>query len=370
MTRRLCSGKSAFVAPAAWIGSLVVLLAIEQAFAESSPLTLEEIHAGMKASYQRLHDATLVVEYKRVQTPEASSVIPWDESLLIKGAGDQKGYLRQRFYQRHLGVRGEMLGGGEERRWEFATDGKLVNNLQGQMGEIHDRNAFPALVSFSGFQHESYFKMLYYPLEPASIKEAQERPDVIEWLPYALTKGGYRVLAVQDQVDGTACVMVERPGEDKLWIDPSHGFAVRKREMTWGPKLGGAVRKRLTMRNLQEVAPGLWLPFLCIVEGFHKPEERLEPVRQELSVSRIEFDAEVPDSRYQIAFPVGSRVYDGRTKRWSRVLPDGEEPLDNAITMAKEQTRRRSPRWLPWAVAGVAALVLVMAAIARARKNA
>jgi hypothetical protein len=79
-----------------------------------------------------------------------------------------------------------------------------------------------------------------------------------------------RILPNEEQVDGTACVVIEAEREikidgeavrvtDRIWFDPQLGYAPRK----WEQRLDGTLSSLRTNTSFEEFAPGCWLPWMA-----------------------------------------------------------------------------------------------------------
>jgi hypothetical protein len=80
-------------------------------------------------------------------------------------------------------------------------------------------------------------------------------------LPDAFGLGGFEVRSTFQEVDGSPCVVVTRPGQETYWLDPKVNYGVRKYERLT-PR-SDVVRERRQNRDFAEVAPGIWLPRVC-----------------------------------------------------------------------------------------------------------
>ena len=87
-------------------------------------------------------------------------------------------------------------------------------------------------------------------------------------LPSALDAHAYAVSPRSEPVDGADCLVLEGRWSDpaskaevvdRIWLDARRGLAVLKRET----RHGGTLRDLVLNRNLEEVAPGFWLPREC-----------------------------------------------------------------------------------------------------------
>ncbi|MGH7138442.1 MAG: hypothetical protein ACREHD_22045, partial [Pirellulales bacterium] len=101
---------------------------------------------------------------------------------------------------------------------------------------------------------ETYFDHIgYAAAEPGDHERTKESlfnelPDVLLIAPF--------VLRPPENIDGTACVVVEAAGYQKLWLDVARGFAVRKRQAF----VRGELSAEYEFDDFAEVAHGVWMP--------------------------------------------------------------------------------------------------------------
>lgn len=67
----------------------------------------------------------------------------------------------------------------------------------------------------------------------------------------------YTVRPAPEEVDGRSCVVLERPGHDRVWVDPERGYMPRKLELLVPGT--AQVRERLLFDREQQVG-AVWLP--------------------------------------------------------------------------------------------------------------
>jgi hypothetical protein len=156
-------------------------------------------------------------------------------------------------------------------------------------------------------------------------------------------ESSYHVAPELQQVDGAWCHVLERPGADRIWIDPAQGFVVRRRELNWGP---GLPRSRIVEnREFRQVKPGLWLPWKQVITYFPNPKFESASVvgrpafRQTLTVKRAEFDT-LTDDFFKITIPAGVHVSDIVRGMTYYTQSATDEPFDQAIRFAASKTSR------------------------------
>jgi hypothetical protein len=184
--------------------------------------------------------------------------------------------------------------------------------------------------------------------------------------PYRLDKlipsGKYRIDG-GEVVDGLDCVVLTRPGLDRLWLARDRGWSIVRREWRWS--LGGPLKRRVNNRDFHEIARGAWIPFEAVMEIYGHPGTR--PGRRVglLRATVLLAEADVPDDWFEPHFPKGAVVDDLET---GDRYPFGMElqSLDEAVVRASSFGPMfrpvpwwRRPAW--WGVGG-AALLLIFAA--------
>jgi hypothetical protein len=140
-------------------------------------------------------------------------------------------------------------------------------------------------------------------------------------IPNMFADGTFKVRPTLDVVDGTACVVLESPGWQKVWLDPQTGFAVCKRE--WYDD-GGAVRYVIRCRDFARLQPELWLPRRVEWITVGKPQlggglAGKPLVQDTLEVRALEVNQEAH-----------ARLAAGRIEPGSYVLDETITPLDAA----------------------------------------
>ncbi len=164
------------------------------------------------------------------------------------------------------------------------------------------------------------------------------------WLPAVIDKnpGKYAVLPTLERVGGRDCHVVEYPGFDKIWVDPTQGFNVVQRELAWA--LGQPLRRRV--QNLDAVefpSPGIWLPKKQVVEQFcslrdAKANWGKVAHRRVHDVRKLEL-VKVDDSLLEVPVPDGAAITDHIRKiEYGKILSD-ENPIQRSV----EQS---TPTWV------------------------
>jgi hypothetical protein len=194
-----------------------------------------------------------------------------------------------------------------------------------------------------------YLDMIGFPCDPLG-KERTTAGDSGE--PYrldALIPSGKYQLDGEEAVDGLACVILSRPGLDKLWLAKDHGWAIVRREWRWS--VDGPLKRRIDNRDFREVAPGAWLPFKATMEIYGHPTTRPDRRVGVLRASVDHTEADIPDSWFEPDFPKGTPVTDVET---GDRMPFGIELTSVDVAVSRSQrfgpAFHPQPWWTrPWA---------------------
>lgn len=132
--------------------------------------------------------------------------------------------------------------------------------------------------------------------------------------PYRLDRlgstGGYSIVG-KEALGGRPCVVLDRPGLDRIWLAEDRGWAIVRRDWCW--RVGGPIKRRITNADFQEIAPGAWIPRRASMEIFGHPSTRPGRRVGVLEAVVIEAEADVPDDWFEPHFPEGTEVYDVET---------------------------------------------------------
>jgi hypothetical protein len=155
----------------------------------------------------------------------------------------------------------------------------------------------------------------------------------------ALADERCRVLLLQEKVGEAWCHVVERPGVDRLWLDPEIGFAPRRRQWYHGhPTIRNI---EYTLSDYREAAPKVWIPWRLrrvIVNPVRGASGR--PVGIEGETEAIVVRAEVnqvPERRFRLDILPGTLIWDGDTGIM-RQVPGGLAFLDAVAELAERRS--------------------------------
>lgn len=168
------------------------------------------------------------------------------------------------------------------------------------------------------------------------------------YLPGAFADHDYRLLQAPEEVDGFPCVVVERPGKDKVWIDAGYGFAVRRRR--WRAEASGGEPEKLYLyesRDFREERPGVWLPWRTHITVSVPPESgspSFEPAMiSQLLVGSLEVNG-VEDRSLRPEYLPGTIVTTeatGSEAESVEILAGGEDLLDEWVARAGRRFKGR-----------------------------
>jgi hypothetical protein len=170
-----------------------------------------------------------------------------------------------------------------------------------------------------------------------------------------------------EKVDGADCVLVERPGVDRIWVDPAKGFVVRKREIYFNKTRPTQTLSEVVYnKDLVEAKTGVWIPKTQVVDFYPDPLYEDKSVwgkltcRWTLRIDRFEFDT-LKDSFFSVNVPANTYVTD-HVRNLEYVSQNaGDTPFGEAIEFAKQAAKPRRISifvWVNVAFACVAAAII------------
>lgn len=191
----------------------------------------------------------------------------------------------------------------------------------------------------------------------------------------SLTANGskYSVRPTPETVDGHECWVVEWPGVQQFWVDPATNFSVRRRVVNWA--LDKPIKYDVKCSDMREVKPGLWLPFSLTVDNYTRLQSEDEKLwgsvanRSTYKTERMDFNQDI-ERLFTVDLPAGVMVNDFARQLFYRVPPDGGDPFEEPLTIAREQLQRPVNRWLTIINAAVVAVLILLVAIRWRRSKA
>lgn len=159
-----------------------------------------------------------------------------------------------------------------------------------------------------------------------------------------LAQEGCWLEPLTDTVDGHACVVVSRAKADRVWLDPTLCYAIRRREVLHPAT--GQVAAAIRCREFQEhpLAEGcrVWFPLRIDVvrpaatPGGHGPNrEGDDPLSSgtTLQAEALHFNG-VADEAFRFVPPPGTLIQDRDTGQFS-LTPGGMDLLDHSVSLAE-----------------------------------
>ena len=176
-----------------------------------------------------------------------------------------------------------------------------------------------------------YQDMIGFPGKPLE-KDRTMAGDTSE--PYQLDQlipSGKYAVEREESVNGLDCVVVSRPGLDRLWLAKRMGWAIVRREWCWS--VGGPLKRRVIGGDFREVSPGVWIPYEATMEIYGHPATRPNQRVGLLRVAVLDAEADVPEDWFEPHFPKGTMVLESET---GARYPFGMEmeALDQAVARA------------------------------------
>jgi hypothetical protein len=153
-------------------------------------------------------------------------------------------------------------------------------------------------------------------------------------------------------IDGFSCLVLERAGKDIIWVDPEHGFSVRRRQYFQSP---GSLLFEAHHWGFEERTPGIWLPGKESTDIYNldrDPPQYRGKIKYVRTNTLLEYRSnDVPDSLFEIPKPKKGYVTDYiRGMDYVR-FPPSLEPFNAAVRYGKDDMRLNHQAvhsWLEW----------------------
>jgi hypothetical protein len=165
-----------------------------------------------------------------------------------------------------------------------------------------------------------------------SLGDYLDHPFLPEFLEQNSSK--YKVLPIQEDIDGFPCWVLEYLGMDKVWVDSERGHAIRKRVYHWEP---GKPRKfSILNQEWKEVAPRLWLPHKQIVDKYASIVSEDSKIWDQVT-ARMFYEVneilinDVSDKLFSVDLPVGIEVLDSARGTIYTVTDPNSDPFAGPI---------------------------------------
>jgi hypothetical protein len=169
----------------------------------------------------------------------------------------------------------------------------------------------------------------------------QPRTSIPTWgisggLPYpyrldvALATGHYQIVSDNVKLRESTCIVVEREGLDRVWLDTERSYAIVQREWNW--EVSKPVRIRLENEEFEEATEGLWIPRRFRLIYFGTPETR--PEVECLTVHAVVEDYEFapPSLSFTPNVSSGELIFDHVTEDYYRAPQEEDLDLANMVT--------------------------------------
>ncbi|MHC4083765.1 MAG: nitrilase-related carbon-nitrogen hydrolase [Planctomycetota bacterium] len=170
----------------------------------------------------------------------------------------------------------------------------------------------------------------------------------------ALGTGQYRIAGTETIEGNRRCIVLERNGLDKLWLDEERGYAVVRREWRWG--VDKPLWVRIRNGDFRAGPAGVWLPRDVRIEYFGIPENdpNILCVTIQSSVEKIEF---APNTDYMPSYHGSLITY--KRDHISFIIPSSESNFGQTASVDRTPIRSRLVLYIP-IVGGLVVLVAVI----------
>lgn len=241
---------------------------------------------GIRNSHQRLLRAPggISIEFHLdVEQDPKHTIFLWEQGL--------DGFVGVRWPELRCRVEGVMWGKltvsrtGSATRVGRPTVRDACYDFEKQVGVLRDSKDLGQVTNYRpSFSAIDAFPLLYQFYSEMDQHYVPGRKFETEYcLPEAFEQHEYKFSGTE-AVDGVQCEIIERAGLDRVWVAPSRGHAVLKREYNYGAFR--PIRERVFNTQWKQVLPDLWIPMLQTRESF-SDRPALPPVRFTLTVKRV-----------------------------------------------------------------------------------
>ncbi|WP_437192867.1 hypothetical protein [Planctomicrobium sp. SH527] len=287
-------------------------------------------------------------------TDNANSILKSESILVEYRVVESETFTPSRYGKREAGFHGIV---GKKGGWWYSwlegsplplrspTDIKAIYR-EGLFARINGKNLViggePTSELYQWWLYTDNLFLDVYQFLPASAKSHKFKSFSLPFLPKAIgdAPSDYHV-AGREVVDDVICLVIERPGVDKIWLDPEKGFALRKREIFFDKSRPRQTLDRVVLnQDFIEAKPGCWMPQTQVVDFYPDPLYEAEDVwgkltcRWTIKTDRIEFD-KIDDSLFTIEAPPETHVSDFIRNIEYVSHQAGDVPFGKAIRFAK-----------------------------------
>jgi len=198
------------------------------------------------------------------------------------------------------------------------------------LGQVTNyRPSFSAIDSFP-LLYQFYSEMDQHYVPGRTLKTEYFLPEAIEQHEYKF--------AGSETIDGAPCDIIERPGLDRIWVAPSRGHVVLKREYNYG--VGKPLKERVLNTRWKEVYSDVWIPMLQTRESF-SAKSSLPPVRFTLTVKMVRI-GDLGDSDVRVVLSDDIRHIEDHITGMIHGSDDSvADRFENALAKAAKRTSYR-----------------------------
>lgn len=274
-------------------------------------LSLDELKEGIRKRYKDLR-ALRVVYHQSVRDIIVTTSAIREVDLEFAYKGEK----RLASMSRSPKDGGATAGGAEI----IAFDGESVRSLIPVVTKPGVPMAFIQGPSGNGgyLDMDAYIQSLAIPLSD------RERTRVVKadyFMPDALDAADqtWTVSPTLEIVDGAECHVLQSLQRQSIWIDPSIGFAMRRREMHYRmrdkPMGEWPLYMRISFRDFEKASDSLWLPKAVDIVNYTRPDApkdrwNLPGWSSSLRVKELMVNDRVADDVFHLSFPPGTNIHD------------------------------------------------------------
>jgi hypothetical protein len=288
--------------------------------------TMDTIRSSLKDSRSRLHSLVVTFRVARPEGPQPRDRVTARHTIAALGAKrfgentDSTPRLPQRLDLNHS-------------RYFFDGD---TFSVYYPLQRYYERSRANADEPYSWKLRSDFFLECTGWWPPGDAWRPPQAESHPHYLHLALETRDCRVAELQDLVDGASCHVIEIPGGDRIWVDPSIGWAVRRREKYW-PSMGKK-RAFYELTDYREEEPGIWLPRGLRRNVFAATTDANGDQDTRADVERVEVNR-AADTLFRFTPTPGTLINDRDTGEIKQV-PGGLEHVDELVAVVGEIMER------------------------------
>jgi len=322
-------------------------------------LTFTQLRDGVRQYYQKLK--ALEIEYDMITEvvspePGLSTIVPRKrQHFAFKG--------EKRFASQSAPPRGKATAPFET-DLTLAFDGKANYQYQPPQKQGSIDGSKRSFVDICPYVHA-----LGIPIRDEDRSLVSEADN---FLPFALDRADleWTVNPKLEMVDGVECHVLESKGKQRIWIDPTSGYAMRFREFRQyiedKPATQWPLFERYGFRKYRQVADGVWLPERIEIVTFtpaRSPENLWNRAKWSIvhEAKRLAVNENVADALFTLSFPPGTLVDDTIRNRCFRIGKSNEEV--DLVAAARRDVLSGSVSRRRWWVISLNVLAIIVLAL-------